>query len=358
MKKRIVFTFFSIVTFLAFELFSYPSSDADSLVKIDTDKVGDNESEYQLETSKKIQDDIELEISEADQASSQQQNLMNDTTPGPSEIIEVSVGGHSSSDLIKDELFIEPSISEFSSNKVETSNPEIFNKSLIVYSFLFSSAVIVLLLITTTLLFKEVKWRKRYSKNESLVFPNAHLDVLEDLKVNFEALTQSLLEFGKSSNNLQLKNENLYQQLLESMSTFTNLIDDQKQEIRRLKEGYDFSIKRNSITSLVDLKILIIDIYKKELSEETADTLRKVNNYISADLEELDVDELTFDQGMPVRSIASDDYEVAEVSLTDDQHLNETVEETITSGYVYNHENGRNVIRKAKIKVYKTEDME
>ena len=356
MKQSFVLTFFLVYSCLAVELFSYSISDADTPVIIDTDNVVDNESEYQLETSKKVQDDSELEISRENQVSSHQQNLMNNTIPEPSEMIEVPVGGHSSNDLIKDELFIESSTSEINSNKVEISNPEILNKSLVVYSFLFSCVVIALLFITTILLFKEVKWRKRYSKNESLVFPDAHLDVLEDLKVNFKSLTEALIEFGKSSNNLHLRNENLYKQLLESMSTFTNLIDDQKQEISRLKEGYDFSIKRNSIRSLIDLKILIIDIYKQELSEETTDTLRKINNYISADLEELDVDELTFDRGMPVRSIESDDYEVAEVSLTNDQQLDETVLETITSGYVHNHENGRNVIRKAKIKVYKTEN--
>tara|TARA_B100001540_G_scaffold258239_1_gene236257 strand:- start:355 stop:1002 length:648 start_codon:yes stop_codon:yes gene_type:complete len=215
-----------------------------------------------------------------------------------------------------------------------------------------------MLLITTILLFKEVKWRKRHSKHESLVFPDAHLDVLEDLKLSFGALTEAIVEFGKSSNNLQLKNENLYQQMLESMSTFTNLIDDQKKEISRLKEGYDFSIKRNSIRSLIDLKVLIIDIYKQELSDETLDTLRKVNNYISADLEELDIEELTFNQGLSVRSLPSDDYEVTEVCPTDDLNLNETVVETVSLGYVHNHENGRNVIRKAKIKVYKTEGKE
>lgn len=355
MNRNLLLVFFILISLLAFGLFSFydPDADTDPLVNQETDNVEDVQLESPLEISEEAQDSPELETSEEAQDNSQQQTVIKNSIPEISEKIEVaSASADNSNDAI-----INTPINKISSNRIETLNPGFFDKKLIIYSFIFSSLVLSLLLITTILLFKEVKWRKRHSKNESLVFPDAHLDLLEDLQRGFGALTEALVEFGKSSNNLQLKNENLYQQVLESMSTFTNLIDDQKKEINRLKEGYDFSIKRNSIRSLIDLKVLVIDFYKQELSEETIDTLRKVNNYISADLEELDVEELTFNQGVAVRSITSDDYEVVEVSPTDDKNLNETVVETISSGYVHSHENGRNVIRKAKIKVYKIEDI-
>ncbi len=361
MNRYLLLIFFVFISLSAFGLFSYffPTSDTDSLVIQETEGAVDTQLESKLLVSEEAQDNTGLDASEEIQDISKQQNETQNPIPEISEKIEVT---SATDNNLNNELINKPNketaTSEISLNKRETLNPESFNKSLVIYSFIFSSVVILMLLITTILLFKEVKWRKRHSKHESLVFPDAHLDVLEDLKLSFGALTEAIVEFGKSSNNLQLKNENLYQQMLESMSTFTNLIDDQKKEISRLKEGYDFSIKRNSIRSLIDLKVLIVDIYKQELSDETLDTLRKVNNYISADLEELDIEELTFNQGMSVRSLPSDDYEVTEVCPTDDLNLNETVVETVSSGYVHNHENGRNVIRKAKIKVHKTEGLE
>ena len=361
MNRIFSLLFLAIISFSAFGLFSYydPDGDNDSLVNQETDNDEGAQLESQLKISEEAQDTSELDTLEEAEDNSQHQTVIKNSIPEISEKLEVaSASDNNPNDALKNTLNKETATSEISLNKRETLNPESFNKSLVIYSFIFSSVVILMLLITTILLFKEVKWRKRHSKHESLVFPDAHLDVLEDLKLSFGALTEAIVEFGKSSNNLQLKNENLYQQMLESMSTFTNLIDDQKKEISRLKEGYDFSIKRNSIRSLIDLKVLIVDIYKQELSDETLDTLRKVNNYISADLEELDIEELTFNQGMSVRSLPSDDYEVTEVCPTDDLNLNETVVETVSSGYVHNHENGRNVIRKAKIKVHKTEGIE
>ena len=97
---------------------------------------------------------------------------------------------------------------------------------------------------------------------------------------------------GKSSNELQTRNEELSEQTIESISTFSNLIDQQKSEIDRLKEGYDFSIKKHSIKALVELKSLIANFYKEELSQETKEKLDKITNYINLDLEELDVEEL------------------------------------------------------------------
>ena len=230
-----------------------------------------------------------------------------------------------------------------------------YNNYWLMFGALFVSLLMVLLLFTTMLLFREVRWRKRYSKNESLVFPDAHLDVLENLQKGFIELGNAMVEFGKSSNDLQVRNETLSRQTIESISTFSNLIDQQKIEIERLKEGYDFSIKKHSIKALIELKVLIINFYEQELSSETKDKLDKISNYINLDLEELGVEELYFIKGLSVREISSDEFEIGEIDSTSDEALNETVIETINSGYVHVHPNGKNVIKKAKLRIYKKE---
>ena len=224
--------------------------------------------------------------------------------------------------------------------------------SWLLYGGIFASLVMALLLVTTLLLFREVRWRKRHSRNESLVFPDAHLDVLENLQKGFNELATVMFEFGKSSNELQARNEELSEQTIESISTFSNLIDQQKSEIDRLKEGYDFSIKKHSIKALVELKSLIANFYKEELSQETKEKLDKITNYINLDLEELDVEELNFKEGISYREISSDEFEISGTDATTDESLYDTVIETVSSGYVHVHPDGRNVIKKAKLKIY------
>ena len=65
--------------------------------------------------------------------------------------------------------------------KTEDSNNQ--NLGLTVYFYLAAGlliAVLIFLTITIYLLAKEVRWRKRHTKNESIIFPDAHLDVLDN----------------------------------------------------------------------------------------------------------------------------------------------------------------------------------
>ena len=79
-------------------------------------------------------------------------------------------------------------------------NVIVFNKSLLIYGGSFLIIILVTLLIVTFLLLREVRWRKRESKNpESVIFPNAHLDTLENLTKWFKELGDNVLLFGKSS---------------------------------------------------------------------------------------------------------------------------------------------------------------
>ena len=48
--------------------------------------------------------------------------------------------------------------------------------------------------------------------------------------------------------------------------------------------------------------------------------------------------------------------EIDQVELTSDETFNELIKETVANGYVFVHENGRNIIKKAKITVYKMEN--
>jgi len=212
------------------------------------------------------------------------------------------------------------------------------------------------LLVTTVLLLKEVRWRKRHLKNESIVFPDAHLDVLEDLKRAWEGLYMDIQNYSNASLSFQKQNESLSEQTISSISQFNVTIDDQKKEIERLKEGYDFSIKKHSITPLIEIKDLLNKFFNEDVSDETKNKLKKVSNYVQSYLEELDVEEFTLETGQSFRELLPAEYEIDQVEVTLDETLHELIKETVANGYVFVHENGRNIIKKAKITVYKMEN--
>lgn len=211
------------------------------------------------------------------------------------------------------------------------------------------------LLTTTILLLREVRWRKRHNKNESLVFPDAHLDILENLKTAWENLHNSITNYSNSSLSIQKENESLSIKTIDSIAKFNSTIDSQQAEIDRLKEGYDFSIKKHSISALLEINDLVSNILKEELAEETKERITKIDAYIQSNLEELDVEDFKLDAGISIRDLAPDEFEIESSEAVDDADLHEKIKTTTKAGYAFVHSNGRNVIRKAKITVYKKE---
>ena len=211
------------------------------------------------------------------------------------------------------------------------------------------------LLTTTILLLREVRWRKRHNKNEWIVFPDAHIDVLEKLEAAWKALHDQLQQFGSLSVQVQKENESLSIKTIDSIAKFNSTIDSQQAEIDRLKEGYDFSIKKHSISALLEINGLVSDILNEELAEETKERITKIDAYIQSNLEELDVEEFMLDAGISIRDLAPDEFEIESSEAVDNADLHEKIKTTTKPGYAFVHSNGRNVIRKAKITVYKKE---
>lgn len=212
---------------------------------------------------------------------------------------------------------------------------------------------IIALIIITSLLAREVRWRKRRLNNESIVFPDAHLDVLEGLKAAWEDLYNQLRDFTNLGLTNQTENQNLSNKTLDSIAKFNSTIDAQQQEINRLKEGYDYSIKKHSVSALLEINDLVESFLTQDISEESREKISKIDGYVKSNLEDLDVEAFSFKSGESIRELSPDEYEIDSTEETDDSNLHEKVQTTLKSGYAFNHSNGKNIIRKAKIKIFK-----
>ncbi len=228
--------------------------------------------------------------------------------------------------------------------------------SLALFGFIIFFITLMLLLIVTTLLLKQVKWRKRYAKGESIVFPDAHLDFLEKLKNSYERLYGQVIDFGNASLVSQKNNESLTSQMIESMTNLNTTIDSQNKEIERLKQGYDYSIKKNSILPLIELNELVKGfMLDDKITEETKAKLDSIKKYLMSYLEEMDVFEFEIEKGKSTRELSSDAFEIDDVEITNNDELNDKVALTTKNGYENVHVNGKNILKKAKVLVYKKE---
>ena len=253
-----------------------------------------------------------------------------------------------------EEVTIEESLQDLSKVDIEIKSLDITNKVLIVGISLFSLTILSLLLVTILLL-KEVRWRRRHLKLESIVFPDAHLDVLEDLKSAWENLYHEITNYSNRSLSFQKENESLSIKTIDSISQFNTTIDNQKSEIERLKNGYDFAIKKHSIKALIEMDELLRKFLSEDVSDQTKEKLLKVDDYLKSNLEDLDIEVFRFESGLSIRELSPNEFEIVEAVITLDETLHEKVSETVSSGFAFIHVNGKNIVKKAKVKVYKKE---
>jgi len=231
-----------------------------------------------------------------------------------------------------------------------------FNENYIFVLMSILTFLLLLLSIVTYRLASEVRWRRKYSKSESVVFPNAHLDFLEKLNMYFAELANSVQDSQKRSLLIQKENNSVSEKIMDSISKFNEVIGNQKIEIDRLKEGYDFSIRKKTIFSLIETKELINKFLSEESNQDSKEMLNKVVKYIESYLEEFDVEEFLIDEGKFFRDLSGEDFEIVGTKATKDEILDGKVFKTTDSGYAFIHENGKTVIKKANILVYKKEE--
>lgn len=217
-------------------------------------------------------------------------------------------------------------------------------------------ATLICLIVSIVFLAREVRWRRRHTSNESIVFPNAHLDILEDLRRAWENLYNQIGEFTNLGLVNQKENENLANKTIDAVSKFNSTIDSQQNEINRLKEGYDFSIKKHSAIALIEINDLVESFLAESLTDESKEKLIKVDGYVKSNLEDLDIEDFSIDVGVSIRDLSPDEFDIDSVENTADDNLHEKVKVTTKKGYAFIHENGKNIIRKAKLTVYKKEN--
>ena len=216
-----------------------------------------------------------------------------------------------------------------------------------IYFFIFFSLfvfAILALIFVTYLLYLQIKWRRKYSRTDSIVFGDAHLDFLENLKKWIKNTSADINENQNLSVNFQ-------KETLDSLQKINSYISSQASELDRYKEGYDFAIKKNVLLSLISINEAV-----KASENIDIDYLNKIRRFVLSHLENHDVEEFTYDSGQSFRDLSANEFEIFDTKIVKDHNLNETIHQTVECGYYFHFEGGKQVLKKAKIIIYKVEE--
>ncbi len=199
-------------------------------------------------------------------------------------------------------------------------------------------------------------------QEEKNVSTDSDDDLTKQLKnVVLKKIAEWLNKLNASINTINKKSEAGFKkieketsELVMATAKLNSVIENQQKEIERYKKGYDYSIRKDSFTPLLQLDDLIKNILNEpDINEQTIKKLNSVEKYISSYLEERDIESFEFEVGKSYRDLPADEFEIEEIVDTDDQKFNEKIERIIKEGYCNIHPNGKNILRKVKISVYK-----
>ena len=196
-------------------------------------------------------------------------------------------------------------------------------------------------------------------ENKSSSIPNdSDLDkalknvVLQNIKKWFSVLNNKVVSYSEKSLENQKKMESLSGELVKTIADLNSTMDFQQKEIDRLKQGYDYKIKKDSFIALIGLNDTVSGFINESDNEQMTNKLSAIKKNIDSYLSEMDIKSFTIDPGKSYREISSNKFEANTID-TDDENLHEKIEKTVKEGYIHKHDNGENIVRPAIINIYK-----
>ena len=200
-------------------------------------------------------------------------------------------------------------------------------------------------------LHEDIKSLRNDINNHKQEITNIKKDIAEKLD-SFNGVLSSTIN----------KNSEYFHNIFDSLNPIKSMIDQQNNEIERLREGYNNSVKKDLILKMLDLKNRI-QFYtlqdSRESSIEITDevvasskNILKVLNYI---FKTEGVKELIFTERIPLESINPSHIDLLPHNciVTDNTNLIGTVKETIENGcYMEGLDGNQFILKKALITYY------
>ena len=196
-----------------------------------------------------------------------------------------------------------------------------------------------------------LSWRKSLIKNDSVALvPEKWGLVIDQLthahNENSRAIAGRLQQTAEKTH----ENTNQLSSLVDSLLTMKSAIEERDAEIKRLRQGYEYSILKRYYTRLIRLHRTSQEIFAERPEDPDIKVLHRLMEDLLEDAEiEMYVPELHSDS-RTLGDLIDDEVKHRESDNTEFEHL---VSEVISAGYVVSNGGSRQVLKPAKVEVYK-----
>lgn len=175
-------------------------------------------------------------------------------------------------------------------------------------------------------------------------------------------ISEKLSSFNGVLSSTINKNSEYFHNIFDGLNPIKSMIENQNDEINRLREGYNNSVKKDLILKMLDLKKRI-EFYSQKNNTESSikitdevvassENILKVLNYI---FKTEGVKELIFDERVPLDSINPSHIDLLPHNciVTDNTNIIGTVKETIENGcYMEGLDGNQFILKKALVTYY------
>ena len=180
-------------------------------------------------------------------------------------------------------------------------------------------------------------------------------NVSENNKNKLKGHTENINKGGSIDQELYSFISKKYDEVFESFTSLQEALNDRDKEIKRLKTGYDFQIRKNCILGLIrTLKTCEDIISVAKISEETKKEISFIADSIEDLLDEMNVKKYSIEEGVSAKSedvfgLPPGTEWIEETTENEEQHLK--VKRTVKPGFHLDSE-GKEVLKYPQIEVF------
>jgi hypothetical protein len=210
--------------------------------------------------------------------------------------------------------------------------------------------LIILFLTTLTLIYQvwtAFQWRQSLIKSGSVALvPEKWGMVLQRLSVEHGRAAEVMAAEGR----MILDSTEAVHNLSETVMTFKVAIEQRDAEIKQLRTGYDYSILKGYFGKLVRLNDLADELAAERADDGDIDFLRRS---VAAILQDCNLESVSPQIGSDVREAGRLIDDNVKFESTDDPELAHHICEVLSLAYVFDPEGANQIIKPAKVVVYK-----
>tara|TARA_B110000008_G_scaffold205714_1_gene204362 strand:- start:7141 stop:8310 length:1170 start_codon:yes stop_codon:yes gene_type:complete len=229
-------------------------------------------------------------------------------------------------------------------------------KEMAVYILLFLSLFTALFL--SLLVQKIYTWRKKIN-GSAIILPEEISDEMDNSRKEIKMLLRKIGELSSLSTRNNNLNSEYFNDINEALKPLKDTISSQRDEIKRLQNGYDNHIKKSFVRRLIDLRDRI-SFYTVDNSRNTAEVVEATKNILKIvdyTFKTEGIKTISFKNGDPLKNLDADEVDILEDNAIEskDSELAGTIKDTLSPCYYLDGSDGKKeVIKKGMVAFYKS----